>query len=606
LAKKKKDFKRIDSKGKSAIDQAEESFRRLEDGVPLAISDGNVWGLYNAVTHLSNRRLEKYRDFDLMEEDSLLASALELVADDVCQFSMEKSASIWSKKGANAAFIDKIFKQIQIEDRIWGWCYNVAKYGDMFLRIRVDNDMNFLGVDDSIHPMSVKRIDLDGVLAAFAYSEKKIDSINSEGKVIVVPPWHFVHFINNYKPYFESVRLSDSKGKKDSKGGLPLEKVLTSRYGTSIFEAARKEYRVLSLLEQTLAIARLTRTPIIRVFYVNTSGMDVEKREETLKRLEARFKKRNTIDFTKDLYRVEKQPMSFNTDLFIPYTNNSADMRSETIGGEVNIKDIVDIEYRKSKLFNAIRIPKAFMGFEDGAFPGAGGQTTLVRMDIRYARMAKKIQRSVISGVSQLLSIAHSLVMRKPPSDPVFAIKMETISGVEELDRMAGLERKMGVGQQLVSLMRDLGETTQVDPTPVFEYVFSDILGLSELNLKFKKKPSEDQGDEGGGGFQYQSDNPILNALLKETMSGQLPLQDFTNLVIKMGYSQKVTKALTHPDNHVLAEMLEQTNNTNEYKLKKVNNLTEITCETLGEDNQNDRTGSDTITSCTDSSSETN
>jgi len=384
--------------------------------VKVLMNEGRVWELFSAATKLEKDRESRYSDYDQMEEDPIISSALELVVDDATQYSNEMNGTLWiGGKHKYGHELQEFLSTIDFENKVWGWTYNIAKYGDFMLRVYPKKGEGITNIRESEHPKSVYRIDIDGKLACFIkkdISARKEEIMDSSG---------YVHFINNFKPNFESVKVKmwedemqksvegeDKTGEaedepaeygdktKDTKpfdkstwdvdsgdpqkspsrrmidanrrGDVPkgerklVEKILTSMYGTSILQNARLIYRILNLLEVSLALARLARSPLIRVFYVNTEGMTKDERRDLIQDLEQKFMQKKAIDIPVNFYRMKYNPLQYNDEVFIPYTGTKGDMRVETVGGDVNIKDIVDIEYIRDKLLAAIRIPGAFLG----------------------------------------------------------------------------------------------------------------------------------------------------------------------------------------------------------------------------------------------------
>jgi len=208
--------------------------------------------------------------------------------------------------------------------------------------------------------------------------------------------------------------------------------------------------------------------------------------------------------------------------LFIPVTDGVGQMTAETLGGDLNIKDIVDVDYQKNKLFAALRIPQAYLGFEE-AMPGTIGSTTLVRLDIRYARGVKKIQRAVLSGVTRLLEIMYAVERGEKPDPKKISLEMEIISGVEELDRMEALERKLGVASQMLQMATELD--AKMDTIPLIKYIFDSILGLKHMTDELKigvggTPPPE----EGAGDFEVFNSKHVQGALLEAVKEGKMDL----------------------------------------------------------------------------------
>jgi len=545
--------------------------------VKVLMNEGRVWELFSAATKLEKDRESRYSDYDQMEEDPIISSALELVVDDATQYSHEMNGTLWiGGKHKYGHELQEFLSTIDFENKVWGWTYNIAKYGDFMLRVYPKKGEGITNIRESEHPKSVYRIDIDGKLACFIkkdISARKEEIMDSSG---------YVHFINNFKPNFESVKVKmwedemqksvegeDKTGEaedepaeygdktKDTKpfdkstwdvdsgdpqkspsrrmidanrrGDVPkgerklVEKILTSMYGTSILQNARLIYRILNLLEVSLALARLARSPLIRVFYVNTEGMTKDERRDLIQDLEQKFMQKKAIDIPVNFYRMKYNPLQYNDEVFIPYTGTKGDMRVETVGGDVNIKDIVDIEYIRDKLLAAIRIPGAFLGMSE-SIPGFSGSQTLTRLDIRYARMVKKVQRALIEGMYRLFQIHLSYKYSQDISVEDLSIGMVPISSAEEDSRLEYTERKIGIATSMLGLSGEMEGI--INKKMYVEYIFKQIFAFPDLDIdkllgnkssssksdalgsrgsvpvpRRKGKPSgDDEGDEEGKG----------------------------------------------------------------------------------------------------------
>jgi hypothetical protein len=61
-----------------------------------------------------------------------------------------------------------------------------------------------------------------------------------------------------------------------------------------------------------------------------------------------------------------------------------------------------DIDYIKHKMMAALKIPKPFLGYNEGV----EGKSTLASMDIRFARTIERIQKIVCSELTKI-AIVH-------------------------------------------------------------------------------------------------------------------------------------------------------------------------------------------------------
>ena len=98
--------------------------------------------------------------------------------------------------------------------------------------------------------------------------------------------------------------------------------------------------------------------------------------------------------------------MAVDQDYFIPVRDAAATMPIETLPGGTNLSEIADIEYIQKKLVTALRIPKAYLGFEEPV----GDGKSLSLLDIRFARTINKIQKSVISELNKI-AIIHLFLL---------------------------------------------------------------------------------------------------------------------------------------------------------------------------------------------------
>jgi hypothetical protein len=445
-----------------------------EEGLKMIAAEGGLWSLLQAAANLDPQRDSRYKDYDEMEDDSIVASALEMYVDDASQYSKEANATIWPVDDSQFKDdINELFELIDLENKCWGWIYNIAKYGDFFLRIHKEEGKGVTGVESDIHPSKVYRIDIDGKLVGFIVKD---ESCGRDHKDMAFDPADFVHFVNNYKPNFEKVCF------KIEEDGVEVKKTATSLYGTSILQNARRVYKILNLLEVSLALARLARSPLIRVYYVNTTGMDPDSRAKLIKDIEGEFKKKKSINVKTDWYEQKYSPLNNTSDLFLPFTGETGDIRLESIGGDVDIKNIVDIDYMKNKLFGALRTPKQFLGFEEALPQSLESGKSLGRLDIRYARVGKKLQRSFLEGLYRLIQIHLSFKYRREQDVKDVHLALVPISSSEEDSRMEVLERKIGLAQSMLDLMGNTEETYSAKY--LITYVFTRILDLPAFDLK--------------------------------------------------------------------------------------------------------------------------
>jgi hypothetical protein len=98
--------------------------------------------------------------------------------------------------------------------------------------------------------------------------------------------------------------------------------------------------------------------------------------------------------------------MAVDQDYFIPVRDPAAPDPITTLPGATNLSEIADIEYIQKKLLTALRVPKAFLGFEEVV----GDGKNLSLQDIRFARTINRIQKSMIAELNKI-AIVHLFLL---------------------------------------------------------------------------------------------------------------------------------------------------------------------------------------------------
>jgi hypothetical protein len=98
--------------------------------------------------------------------------------------------------------------------------------------------------------------------------------------------------------------------------------------------------------------------------------------------------------------------MAVDQDYFIPVRDPAAPDPITTLPGATNLSEIADIEYIQKKLLTALRVPKAFLGFEEVV----GDGKNLSLQDIRFARTINRIQKSMIQELNKI-AIVHLFLL---------------------------------------------------------------------------------------------------------------------------------------------------------------------------------------------------
>jgi hypothetical protein len=168
-------------------------------------------------------------------------------------------------------------------------------------------------------------------------------------------------------------------------------------YGRSYLEPGRKIFKQMILMEDAMLIHRIVRAPEKRIFYMNVGAIPPNEVEAFMQKTVQKLKKVPYVDPTTGQYNLKYNMMNMMEDFYIPVRGNDQSTRIDTAKG-LEYNGIEDVAYLRDKLFAALKIPKAFMGYEKDLT----GKATLAAEDIRFARTVERIQRILLSELTKI------------------------------------------------------------------------------------------------------------------------------------------------------------------------------------------------------------
>ena len=227
--------------------------------------------------------------------------------------------------------------------------------------------------------------------------------------------------------------------------------------GESFVEDARIAWQVLSALEDILLLTRMTRSALYRIFSVEVGSKGNAEVKKILDSLKARMKMDETINIKEKVYNSELRQIPLGDSIFIPTRKGVGVIDVKTVGGDINLRDAIDLDYFKDKLFAALRIPKAFFGFGDDS---AGMMNnSLARMDTRYARTIKRLQNILALGLKDICLMYLSKTRSDKILDelPDFRIVFTSINTAEDNDRIEVKKTKMDTLTNMIDVFGKMG-----------------------------------------------------------------------------------------------------------------------------------------------------
>ncbi len=371
----KKDILRTTSK----VDY-ERTKLELQQGQYLA----NQWQkiesqLYSQAVYYEPTRLASYYDYESMEFTPEISAALDIVSEEACTISERGyMLNIYSESKRIKAVLGDLFNNIlDIESNLPMWVRNTCKYGDNFVYLKIDPEKGIVGASQ-LPNIEIERIEK----GMNTYETRTGDKEEREVKFI----W------KNKNMEFNTWEVAHFRLLADDRR-LP--------YGTSMLEKSRRIWKQLLLAEDAMLIYRTSRAPERRVFKVYVGNMEDQDVEAYVQRVANKFKRDPIVDKETGNVDLRYNQMAVDQDFFIPVRDLAAPNPIETLPGAQNLAEIADIEYIQKKLLAALRIPKAFLGFEDVVGEGKN----LAIQDIRFARSINRIQKSIIQELNKIAII---------------------------------------------------------------------------------------------------------------------------------------------------------------------------------------------------------
>jgi hypothetical protein len=347
-------------------------------------------------------RLQRYADFCEMCYTPEISSALNIYADEVCVMGEDdRTISIQSKNPEIKEILEELFFDIiDIEFNLWHWVRNLCKYGDFILIVDATEGNGIV----NLLPIPINEIERqegydpkDPFAVRFLWTTQGNKPIEN---------WQIIHFR----------LLGDDSF-------LP--------YGYSILEPARRIWRQLVLIEDAMLVYRIVRSPERRVFKIPVDNITPDAVEQHIEEVKTGLKRNQIVDPTTGRVDMRYNPLSVDEDYFLPQRGDRGPTIESLPGGQFT-GDIDDVQYIQAKMFAALGVPRAYLGYDDTI----GSKATLAQEDVRFAQAIRRIQKIVIAELNKI-AIIHLFIMGYSDEDLAnFEIKMANPSYVAEQQRL--------------------------------------------------------------------------------------------------------------------------------------------------------------------------
>ena len=395
----------------------------------------NVNMSVTAFAGLNNIKL-MYRDADLMDAFPEIGAALDIVAEESCLPNDDgmvitvQSKSERVKSILEDLFVNRLNLQLTAQMVIRAMC----KYGNQFMMLDVDHKNGVKGWKQ-LPVFNVERIESGiqnpyGAGASIAANGVNIDDadlstqfiwLDDNNSQIPFRDWQIAHF-----------RL--------------LTNSMYLPYGVSYLNAARRHFRMLSLMEDMMLIYRLERSIERRVYKIFVGAIDDADVGAYVEQIANEFKRTPIIDPVTGQLDLRKNILGIDQDIFLPVRSEDAPTPIDTLSAGQNITALDDIKFIQNKVLTALRIPKTFLNFEEAA----GDGKNLALMDVRFARTINRIQQAFLMELTKVASI-HLFLLGFDDELNNFTLSMKNPSTQAEQLEIENLQKKIDAVRDAVS-----------------------------------------------------------------------------------------------------------------------------------------------------------
>ena len=406
---------------------------------------------YQSTMNYQTLRPQLYSDYDAMDTDAIVASALDIISDE-CTLKNESGEVMQirsSDEDVQQILYNLFYDVLNIEFNMWPWVRNMLKYGDFFLKLEIAEKIGVYNVIpytafhierqdgyDADNPASIRyRFDPEGISMSQTYGYYNVPNSGNQSNAIFIDNYEMAHF-----------RL--------------LTDLNFLPYGRSYLEPGRKLFKQYTMMEDAMLIHRIVRAPEKRIFYINVGNIAPNEVENFMQKTISKMKRTPYIDQETGDYNLKYNMQNLLEDFYIPVRGNDQATKIDNLGG-LQYDGIQDVEYLRDKLFAALKVPKAFMGYEKDLT----GKATLAAEDIRFARTIDRIQRIVLSELYKIALVHLYTQGYTEESLTNFELDLTTPSIIYDQEKIALMKEKMDLASAMV-------ESKLVSSDWVYENIF--------------------------------------------------------------------------------------------------------------------------------------
>lgn len=487
----------------------------IEAGIASTLDIGKI----ESFTQVSNNRETIMQLLDTMAEDTRLAAALEIYAEDTTEAN-DSGDIVWcvSDEDKVAKYVTFLLDTMNVNKNIYRWAYSLCKYGDVYLRLyreseyeqdKIFNEKEKKSLNEDVilklykktdpysHyvemvPNPAEMFELTRYGKTCGYIKANVNSYSRNKDNILTSTYRYAFKKNDVEVYdatsFVHAALEDNTSRTPEEVDLFLDNKdyetetngvkYTVRRGQSLLYNLFKIWRMMMLLENSMLLNRVTKSSVIRVVGVEVGDMPKESVGPHLLGIKQLFEQKTAFDVDNSMSEYTN-PGPIENNVYIPTHGGQGAISIQNVNSEVNVNGLEDIDYFKTKLYSGLRIPKQYLGDTDDP-GGFNGGTSLSLVSSRYAKAIKRIQATLC----QMITDAVNLMLLDKGLDSYvnkFTIMMQSPTTQEERDRQESKGSRINLVQDIMNLIDGTEIEDASAKLKILKYLLSDSLTDPEV-----------------------------------------------------------------------------------------------------------------------------
>lgn len=255
------------------------------------------------------------------------------------------------------------------------------------------------------------------------------------------------------------------------------------------------------------------RAPDKRVFKIDIGNIPPQEVDNYMQKIINKMKKTPFVDKRTGDYNLKYNMQNLTEDFFLPVRGGDSGTSIDSLGG-LEYSSIEDIDYLKNKLFAALKIPKAYLGYDENV----NGKATLAAEDVRFARTIERIQRTLVSELTKI-AVIHLASQGIEDRDLVdFELALVNPSTIYE-------QEKVNLWSEKVRLVSDMQALKMISKDWAYQHIFNmsndeindqKIKVINDLKDTFRYNSIENDGNDPAQDSQPEDVEESLKKLKTE------------------------------------------------------------------------------------------